>query len=377
MFLTSVFKLQPTRAQHRALETALEQTRLLYNAALEERISAHRRGVRIRRFDQTRSLTKIRSAHELGWARYPVSLGRWPLVQLDEAYAAAFRRGRDARPWGFPRFRAKAGFRTFGLASWSGARLETGRLRIKGLGAIRLHLHRAAPQTGDIRGCTLTRRGRAWTVQLQVETAPADPVAETADNRCALDWGVENALTLHTGETIANPRIGAGWRSKIRRAQRKLARARRGSKRRRKTRTELACLHQRVANARRAWLHGVSTGLVRRFAHIAVEDLALANMTASAKGTLAAPSGRVRQKAGLNRAILDGAPALLFARLDDKLRLAGGSLKRFAPRNTSQACAVCGARVPKTLAARIHRCPCGFKAHRDANAACNGYRRAS
>ena len=86
---------------------------------------------------------------------------------------------------------------------------------------------------------------------------------------------------------------------------------------------------------------------------------------------------RVRQKAGLNRSILDGAPALLFARLDDKLRLAGGSLKRFAPRTTSQACAVCGARVPKPLAVRIHRCPCGFKAHRDANAACNGYRRAS
>ena len=80
MFLSAIFKLQPTRSQHRALETALEQTRLLYNAALEERISAYRRGVRIRRFDQTRSLTEIRGLDELGWSRYPVALGRWPCV---------------------------------------------------------------------------------------------------------------------------------------------------------------------------------------------------------------------------------------------------------------------------------------------------------
>ena len=375
MFLSAVFKLQPTRAQHRALETALEQTRLLYNAALEERISAYRRGVRIRRFDQTRSLTEIRGMDELGWSRYPVALGRWPLRQLDEAYKAAFKRGQDGRPWSFPRFRSKARFRSFGLLSWSGARVEAGRIVIKGLGALRLHLHRAAPQNGDILGCTLTKRGRGWTVQLQMRTSPADPIAETPANRCALDWGLEHALTLHTGETISNPKIGARHRSRIRKAQRKLARARRGSRRRHKTRMALASLYQTLANARRSWLHDVSKGLVSRFAHIAVEDLKILNMTASATGTLQAPSDRARQKAGLNRSILDGAPGQLFAFLDYKTRRAGGSLKRFDPHGTSQACAACGARVPKTLAVRIHRCSCGFQAHRDTNAACNGYRR--
>ena len=172
MFLSAIFKLQPTRSQHRALETALEQTRLLYNAALEERISAYRRGVRIRRFDQTRSLTEIRGLDELGWSRYPVALGRWPLRQLDEAYKAAFKRGQNGQPWSFPRFRSKARFRSFGLLSWSGARIEAGRIVIKGLGALRLHLHRAAPENGDILGCTLTKRGRGWTVQLQIRTSP-------------------------------------------------------------------------------------------------------------------------------------------------------------------------------------------------------------
>ena len=96
----------------------------------------------------------------------------------NEAYKAAFKRGQNGQPWSFPRFRSKARFRSFGLLSWSGARIEAGRIVIKGLGALRLHLHRAAPENGDILGCTLTKRGRGWTVQLQIRTSPADPILE-------------------------------------------------------------------------------------------------------------------------------------------------------------------------------------------------------
>jgi putative transposase len=384
MFLTRVHKLNPTRRQHRALEAALEATRLLYNAALEERISAWRtQKLSIRRFDQTRSLTLIRSEESLGWSAYPVSMGRWPLVKLDGACKAFFSRRKRKRAGtagakgGFPGFRSKARFETFGFASWCGVSIRKGRLCIKGFGrGIRIRQHRPLPEAERIRGCSISRRGGGWTLQLEVETPEAEAVPVTEDSTCAMDWGVQRALTLHDGAFHANAKIGARYERKIRKAARRLARAKRGSKSRGKKRKVLAALRRKAANARRSWLHELSRAVVNRFAHIAVEELEVRNLTASAKGTREHPGVRVRQKAGLNRAILDGAPATLAAFLAYKAKLAGGSLRRFDPRGTSQDCAACGARVQKPLSQRTHSCACGWSVHRDLNAACNGYRRA-
>lgn len=44
MLLTYKFKLKPSRRQYDALDRILEQQRLLYNAALQERIQSYRYG---------------------------------------------------------------------------------------------------------------------------------------------------------------------------------------------------------------------------------------------------------------------------------------------------------------------------------------------
>src|SRR6476619_5182640 len=91
-----------TRRQREALGTALETSRLLYNAGLEERCGAWRKArVRITRFAQYRSLTELSgdpSLHAL-----PVALLRWPLKRLDEAFQGFFRRVRAGQTPGFPR----------------------------------------------------------------------------------------------------------------------------------------------------------------------------------------------------------------------------------------------------------------------------------
>ena len=66
------------------------------------------------------------------------------------------------------------------------------------------------------------------------------------------------------------------------------------------------------------WAEKVSTDIARRFDVIRVEDLKIGYMTRSAKGTIAAPGKNVRQKAGLNRAILRSGWGLLVERLEDK-----------------------------------------------------------
>ena len=115
MFFTLQFGLRPKRSQHRILEGILEGQRLLYNAALEVRIEGWRKArVSVTRIDQNKSLTQIRADDPEGYGALPVTLSRWTLKKVDEAFAAFFRRIKAKNnKAGFPRFRGKAGWRSF------------------------------------------------------------------------------------------------------------------------------------------------------------------------------------------------------------------------------------------------------------------------
>jgi transposase len=65
-------------------------------------------------------------------------------------------------------------------------------------------------------------------------------------------------------------------------------------------------------------------------------------MTRSARGTIAAPGTKVRQKAGLNRSILAARWGIFARRLREKCGLAGVVLVEVDPANTSRRCFACG-----------------------------------
>src|ERR1700722_12938024 len=115
MILSYKFRLLPTKLQHEALEAILESQRQLYNAALEERIGCYRKtGNTLRYFTQCKSLTEWRQSDDAA-ALIPVSLQRWTLKRLDDAYAAFFRRMKVGQKAGFPRFRGKGWWSSFGF----------------------------------------------------------------------------------------------------------------------------------------------------------------------------------------------------------------------------------------------------------------------
>lgn len=101
-------------------------------------------------------------------------------------------------------------------------------------------------------------------------------------------------------------------------------------------------------------------------------------MSASAKGTAEQPGRKVKQKAGLNRAILDQGWSMFRAMLAYKLADRGGRLIEVPAAYTSQTCPVCGHVHPdnrKSQAAFV--CVvCGHQANADTNAAINILRRA-
>ncbi|MEE1820728.1 zinc ribbon domain-containing protein, partial [Streptomyces sp. BE20] len=95
-------------------------------------------------------------------------------------------------------------------------------------------------------------------------------------------------------------------------------------------------------------------------------------MSSSARGTVEAPGRRVRQKAGLNRAVLDATPGELRRQLSYKTSWYGSRLAvldRWHP--SSKTCSACGTvKSELSLSEREYHCTtCGLTIDRDLNAA--------
>jgi transposase len=185
-----------------------------------------------------------------------------------------------------------------------------------------------------------------------------------------VDRGVAVSAALSTGELLRCPGLTARERTRLRRMQRRLARARRGSTRRGRVKHGIARLRARETDRRKDWAEKTSTGIARRFDLIRVEDLQIGNMTRSAKGSRENPGRNVRAKAGLNRGILGSGWGLLVRRLEEK---APGRVEKISPAFTSQRCSACGQvdRGSRESQAVFRCTACGFAGNADVNAAIN------
>ena len=189
--------------------------------------------------------------------------------------------------------------------------------------------------------------------------------------------GIASFATLSDGTSIAPANHGKKALRALCRAQRSLSRKKRGSRNRRKAIRRVARLQQRVANARKDFLHKTSTAIAKSHGTVVVEALPVRNMSASAKGTAEAPGRNVRAKAGLNRAILDQGWRGFRIMLGYKLADRGGRLIEVPAAYTSQTCAACGVIDARSRRDQAHfACvACDHTAHADTNAAINILRR--
>ena len=349
---TFVFKLKPTATQEAGLQTYLDVTREVYNAALEQRMHAWRHG-RVGRtwVEQQREVKDLRAAGLLRGCH--VHASQTAIRRLDRSYRAFFAGS------GYPRFKGRRHWRSFTFNNYgNGCVIRDGRARITSVGSIRLRQHRELE--GTPKTATIVRKADGWYVHIACDMGSA-PALRGGERSTGLDLGLEAFATLSDGQRIANPRHLRHAAKGLAREQRALARKQRGSQRRDKQRQRVALAHLKVDRARRDFHQKLALDLVQRFDRIAVEDLAVAAMRS--KGGA--------YKRGLNRSMADASWGQFLTILAEKCEQQGVELVTVDARHTSQICSGCGVVEKKALSERWHDCECGVSLHRDHNAALN------
>lgn len=376
------FLLRPTCKQVAALEACLEDTRQLYNAALEERREAWRMGRHhIGFYSQDAQLKEIREADPERFGRWAFKCERAAIRRLDRAFAAFYRRVKAGEAPGYPRFRGRGRWDSIewpapkGGAQWDSVPHPTvTRVKLQGVGHVRVHQHR--PAKGTIKTITVKREAGRWFVILSCDDVPAEPIEPTGAV-VGIDLGIASFLTTSDGEHVPNPRPLATAAKMLAAAQQSLQRKKRGSNRRRKAVRKVAALHAQVRRTRLDHAHKTALTLVRDHDVIVHEALKAANMTRRPKPRQAEdgtyePNGAAA-KAGLNKSIRDAGWGVFLLILHAKAESAGRMLIAVSPRHTSQRCASCGHVAKRNRVSQAEfRCQqCGHEAHADINAAIN------
>ena len=367
----SRYRLLPTPAQEAVLRDHCAHARYVWNLAVEQHAHWHPgRASAPGYLEQCRQLTAARA--EYPWlAAGSQTVQQHALRDFAQAMTAFFDPGNPAERPSWRKAGRDEGFRITGRRGrqWDVRRVSrhVGQVWVPKTGWVRFRWSRAVPAGVKSYRVTMDRAGR-WHVAFAVIPGP---VPATGNGQAVgIDRGVAVSAALSTGELLHCPGLTARERSRLRRLQRKLARAARGSNRRGRVRHAIARLRARETDRRKDWAEKVSTDIARRFDVIRVEDLKIGNMTRSAKGTRENPGRNVRQKAGLNRGILRSGWGLLVRRIEEK---APGRVEKVRPALTSQRCSACGQvdGNSRESQARFVCTACGFAGHADVNAAKN------
>ncbi|MFE9644111.1 RNA-guided endonuclease TnpB family protein [Streptomyces sp. NPDC006365] len=248
------------------------------------------------------------------------------------------------------------------------------RVRLQGVGHIRVHQHR--PVRGRVKTVAVKREGHRWYVVLSCDEVPAEPLPATGQV-LGIDLGVTHFLTTSTGEHIANPRFLQEAAEELAEAQRHLAtfpkRTKQRTKAHRAAARKVAKIHAKIRRQRLDHAHKTALTLVRNHDAIAHEQLNTAGMTRTPKPKpdpeqpgVFLPNQRAA-KAGLNRSILDAGWGVFLAILAGKAESAGRTVVAVDPRNTSRTCPSCGhaSKENRATQAKFQCTTCGFAANAD------------
>src|SRR5260221_3489606 len=349
------YKLQPTPQQERVMAFVVRRCRELYNAALQERRDAWQKcGVSVTAAGQSAQLPAVKEVCP-EYRDIHSQVLQDVLTRLDRAFQAFFCRVKAGEDPGYPRFQGASRYHSFTYKQYgNGARLDNGFLALSKSGRVAVRWSR--PLEGTPKTVTVSHEADGWYAIISCADVPARPMPMTG-KETGIDVGLKVFLITADGKAVENPRCYRRGEKKLKKAQRRVSRRKKGSTRRRKAVGWLGKVHQAVKRQRADFQHKTALALLREYDMIYLEDLRVANL--------------VRNR-HLAKSISDAGWAQFRAILDAKAACAGRRVIAVPAQYTSQDCSGCGTRVAKSLSVRTHVCPsCGLMIDCDENAACN------
>lgn len=394
------YRLEPTDEQIAILIVLLGHARFVWNQALAECLRMRKAGERLPGYmeyggfsswvtywkeqEETAFLKgaytdnlqqKLKDLHK-AWGRFFEKLKSGEVAKEIARRKAA---GKPIKHTPFePRFKKKGhdtdSIRFVNFSKY--CELGQGRVKLpKQVGWVKFRQSR--PVEGVIKNCTVSFSGGKWYISFQVEQEIAQP-AHPSTSAIGVDVGIARFAACSDGSGKAPLNSFRKHEKKLATAQRKLSRKVKFSANWKKQKAKINRLHSRIANCRLDYLHKASTELSKNHAMIAVEDLQVANMSRSAKGTTEQPGKNVKAKSGLNKAILDQGWGEFRRQLEYKQVWRGGLLIAVPPQYTSQTCPAClhVSKDNRQTQAHFECVACGFAENADTVGAINVLRRA-
>jgi putative transposase len=352
---TFAYRLYPSKAQKRLLKSTIETCRRFYNDCLAERKTVYEsEGRTVSKVEQLRRVKELKATSPYATGIHS-HVFQVVVADLDKAFRAFFRRVKSGEKPGYPRFKGRDRFDSFGLKEYgNGFKLSGRRLKVSGVGRIAVRWHRELPSEPST--LRIVRKADGWYACFTCEVPVVD--LPPTGKHVGLDVGIKNIITDSSGNSTDNPKWYMAGQKKLRVLQRSVSRKKKGSSTRRKSVKSLQRHHLKISRQRQDFLNKLANKLVCENDLIVLEDLQIRNLVKNQR---------------LSKSILDAGWQYLVSKLHGKAEEAGRVVIRVNPAYTSKSCSGCGHIFEgQKLSDRWITCPeCGLSLDRDHNAAIN------
>ena len=364
------FKLKPTEEQAHTMERIAGHCRFLWNKLLRLSLDRLHHKQNILWYHEADFWSKLwKASDEYGFLREaPAHCLQQKMKDLHKAFKDAFDKNQP-RKW-IPKFRKRGIHDSFRFPEPKHIHIDNRRIKLPKLGWI--GFYKSCSIEGKVKNVTVSRQAGDWYISIQVE-CNIDETLSSSSSAIGVDMGIKHFAACSDGSYHAPIHAFRTLKQRLAKAQRCLARKKRFSENWKKQKRRIQKIHRMITHTRGDFLHKLSTTLCKNHAMIVVEDLNIANMSRSARGTVETPGRSVKAKSGLNQSILDQGWGEFRRQLEYKLAWAGGIFLAVNPKYTSQRCGVCGYTEKANRVEQERFCcqACGHRDNADRNAAKN------
>jgi putative transposase len=385
----ATYRLYPTQEVSRILHYHRRLHKELYNSAVCERKVAYQKfGKSVSYFDQQNNLPAFKEV----WTEYKninSQALQATIKRVDFAFCRFFK-GLSK----YPKFKSIRNYSGWSYPSFTGWKShstgDNGYLELAKIGQVQMR--GKARLWGTPKALDIIYRHGKWyaSIVLEIDETLLKNNRHTTDSVIAIDLGCTDAIAWSNGTTaglVAAPRFLRKAELEIKRLSKRKRRKRssnykkkvKASRRWKQAQKRISKIYRNVANQRQNWVHQETAQIVSCNRVVVNEKLEVKKMSAKAKkrrtpvgfpdhGSAPRQGKSKKQKAGLNKSILDVGMGMIRSSLKAKLDDVNGLFVEAPTRQIkpSQTCPNCGHQKKKTLDQRIHECEsCGYIQQRD------------